>query len=236
MVIHIQFRSASERIDNIFANRKHKGVYVMTKTHTGYALLACAALFGMSLSNTASAADTAKLVESCFSCHGKEGASTEADVPSIASFSEKYLGDTLIKYQKKERPCIETEIRSGSKKGSKTDMCKIAKDLSEKDIEQIAEYFSGQTFVRTPQQFDADLAKKGRALHKNKCDTCHGESGTLPGDNAGILGGQKMAYLREQLKLFKEGKRPMSKKMKPKLESLSDADIEAVIQYYGSIQ
>ena len=208
----------------------------MTKTHTGYALLACAALFGMSLSNTASAADVAKLVETCFSCHGKDGASTETDVPSIASYSDKYLGDTLDKYQKKERPCVETEIRSGSNKGSKTDMCKIAKDLSEKDIEQIAEYFAGQTFVRTPQKFDAELAKKGKAIHKNKCENCHGESGTLPGDHAGILGGQKVDYLREQIKLFKEGKRPMSKKMKPKLEALSDEEIEAVINYYGSIQ
>lgn len=208
----------------------------MTKTHTGYVLLACAALIGLSLTNAVSAADAVKLSEPCFSCHGKNGASAEADIPGIASFSDQYLASTLKKYRKNERPCAETEYRSGSKKGSKTDMCKIAKDLSDEDIQQIAEYFADQTFIRTPQKFDADLAKKGRAIHKNKCDTCHGESGTLPGDHAGILGGQKMAYLRDQLKLFKEGKRPMSKKMKPKLETLSDAEIEAVINYYGSIQ
>ncbi len=208
----------------------------MSNTHAGYLSLASATLFGLLFAVSASAADVNKLVEPCFSCHGKEGSSTEADVPSIASFSDQYMSNTLNNYRNKVRPCIETEYRSNGKKGQKTSMCAIAKDLSESDIQQIAEYFAAQTFVRTPQKFDAELAKKGKGVHKLRCDSCHGEGGTLPGDNAGILGGQKMAYLREQIKLFKEGKRPMAKKMKPKLEALSDADIEAVINYYGSIQ
>jgi sulfide dehydrogenase cytochrome subunit len=45
-----------------------------------------------------------------------------------------------------------------------------------------------------------------------------------------------MAYLRQQIKFFKEGKRPINKKMKPKLEALDDSEIEAVINYYGSLQ
>ncbi len=208
----------------------------MSNTHAGYLSLASAALFGLLFAASAAAADVAKLVEPCFSCHGKEGNSTEADVPSIAGFSDKYMGDTLNNYRNKIRPCIETEYRSNGKKGQKTSMCAIAKELSDNDVQQVAEYFSAQTFVRTPQKFDAELAKKGKGVHKLRCDSCHGEGGTLPGDHAGILGGQKMAYLRDQIKLFKEGKRPMIKKMKPKLEALSDADIEAVINYYGSIQ
>lgn len=208
----------------------------MSNTHAGYISLASAALFGLLFTASAAAADVVKLVEPCFSCHGKEGNSTEADVPSIASFSDKYMGDTLTNYRNKVRPCIETEYRANGKKGQKTSMCAIAKELSEKDVEQIAEYFAAQTFVRTQQKFDAELAKKGKGVHKLRCDSCHGEAGTLPGDHAGILGGQKMAYLRAQIKLFKEGKRPMVKKMKPKLEALTDTDIEAVINYYGSIQ
>ncbi|MDD5057405.1 MAG: c-type cytochrome [Sideroxydans sp.] len=194
------------------------------------------ALFGLSLSTSASAADVTKLVEPCFACHGKEGVSTEANIPSIASYSEDYISSTMKKFQKKIRPCIETEIRSGSKKGTKTDMCKIAAGLSESDIGQIGEYFVAQTFVRTPQVFDAELANKGKSIHKRKCDTCHTESGTVSSDHAGILGGQKMAYLRAQIKSFKDGTRPMSAKMKPKLESLDDNEIEAVINYYGSVQ
>ena len=45
-----------------------------------------------------------------------------------------------------------------------------------------------------------------------------------------------MVYLEEQTKFFLEGKRPMAKKMKPKLEELDKAGIEAVIHYYGSFK
>jgi cytochrome subunit of sulfide dehydrogenase len=209
---------------------------VMAKERNGYILLACSALAGLFLSTAGFAADIIKLVEPCISCHGKDGNSTEKDVPSIASYSEEYLARTLKRYQNKERPCVETEIRSGNRKGTKTDMCKIAAQLSEDEIAQLGEFFVGQTFFRTPQAADVEMAKKGKAVHNKSCYTCHGESGSLPGDHAGILAGQKMAYLKQQIKFFKEGKRPMSKKMKPKLEALDDSEIEAVINYYGSIQ
>jgi sulfide dehydrogenase cytochrome subunit len=208
----------------------------MKKNHNGCLALACSALLGWSLSSAAFAVDATPLVEPCFSCHGKNGNSDDPDIPNIASYSEDYLTKTLEKFQNKERPCIETEIRSGSKKGTKTDMCKIAAGLSEDDITQIGEFFAEQTFMRTPQTFDAALAKQGKKIHNKRCYTCHAESGSVPSDHAGILAGQKMSYLRQQIKFFKEGKRPINKKMRPKLEALDDGEIEAVIQFYGSIK
>jgi sulfide dehydrogenase cytochrome subunit len=208
----------------------------MNSSKVVFNLVVSAALLGISLSTTASAAESAKVAESCFACHGKDGVSTEAKIPSIASYSEEYLVNSLKKYQKKERPCVEVEYPSGNKKGNKTDMCKIAAGLSAAELTQLGEFFSEQTFVRAPQTFDAELAKQGKAVHSTKCYTCHSEGGSVPSDHAGILAGQKMAYIRQQIKFFKEGKRPMSKKMQPKLESLDDAQIEAVIQYYGSQQ
>jgi sulfide dehydrogenase cytochrome subunit len=199
-------------------------------------LVASAALTGMSLSQAVSAAEPAKVAENCFACHGKDGVSTEAKIPSIASYSEEYLVNSLKKYQKKERPCVEVEYPSGSKKGTKSDMCKVAAGLSAADLTQVGEFFAEQTFVRAPQVFDAELAKQGKAVHSTKCYTCHSEGGSVPSDHAGILAGQKIAYLRQQIKFFKEGKRPMSPKMKPKLESLDDAQIEAVLNFYASQQ
>ncbi len=143
---------------------------------------------------------------------------------------------TLVRYQKKERPCVESEIQSGSKKGNKSDMCKSVKDLSESDIKQIAEFFVGQTFVRGAQPFDAALAKKGRSIHKKRCENCHTEEGSLSSDHGGILAGQKTAYLRQQLGFFKDGKRPIPKKMAPKLEPLESADFEALLNFYASLQ
>lgn len=207
----------------------------MKKARTGYATLACSALFYLLLPGAVSAADVDKLIEPCTSCHGADGVSTEADVPSIASYSEEYLKLSLIKFQKKERPCTETEFRSGSNKGRKTDMCESVKDLSESDMQQIAGYYAGKVFVRTPQPFEAALAEKGKDIHTSKCDTCHSLNGTLAEDDVGILGGQKIHYLANTLKHFKEGKRKLPKGMKQKIEALDDTQIEALIHFYGSV-
>lgn len=208
----------------------------MNRKNVGYTLLAASALLGLAAVTSAAAADVGKLTETCISCHGKGGANTEAVIPNIGSYSAEYMSGTLKLYKNKERPCPETKIPSGAKKGSKSDMCQAVKDLSDADIKQIVEYFTEQKFVRTPQKFDAALAKKGREHHEKLCEKCHSEGGSVSSDDAGILAGQKMAYLEEQFKFFSEGKRPISKKMKPKMEQLDKAGIDAIINYYGSFK
>ncbi len=209
---------------------------IMLKINTGPALLVCVVLYGISFSNPASAEDVAKLVESCFACHGKGGVSSEAEVPSIAGYSEDYFVYSLELYQKKERPCIEAEYHAGSMKGQRTSMCEIVKGMSERQIEQMSEYFSNREFVRSRQTYDVELAKKGEEIHISKCDECHSKAGSSPSDNAGFLGGQKMDYLREQIKFVRDGKRFTSKKMRLRLEALGDEEMEAVVHYYGSIR
>ena len=59
-----------------------------------------------------------------------------------------------------------------------------------------------------------------------------------------VLDAINAAYKRESIhetvarpyKEFKTGKRPMAKKMKPKMEKLEPADIDALINYYGSFK
>lgn len=206
---------------------------------TGYAVLAGAALFGLSIATTASAADAPKAAETCVGCHGEAGANVELDVPNIGGYSTDYTSSALLNFKNKARPCTDTEVRSGSQKGTKTNMCQIASKLSDSDINQLAEYYTEQTFVRKPQAFDAELAKKGKPLFVGRCQDCHGDNGTLQADNAGILGGQKMAYLTKQLKDFKGGKRPYTekqKRMKQKLDAATDDELKAIVNYLGSIQ
>jgi len=203
---------------------------------TRFALWAVAGLLSLSLATGAWAADVNKLAESCANCHGKDGASTESDVPIIGGYSAVVLGDNLVAYKKKQRPCPETKYRSGDKKGQKTDMCQVAKDLSDADIKQVAQHFAGKKFVRPVQKFDPALAAKGKEIHERNCEKCHSEGGSLASDDAGMMAGQWMPYLKEQFKDYKAGKRPMVEKMKPKMEKLSQADIDALINYYGSFK
>jgi sulfide dehydrogenase cytochrome subunit len=197
-----------------------------------------ALLLGIALitSSSAGAADAAKLAEGCANCHGKDGVSTESDVPTIAGFSAEYVDESLLHYKKKERHCPEAKYHSGEKKGQKTDMCNIAKDLSDADIKQLAQYFAGKKFVRAQQNFDPALAKKGQEIHDRSCEKCHSENGTVAKDDSGILAGQWMPYLQEALADFKAGKRPIDKKMKPKIEKLEKADFDALVNYYGSFK
>ena len=208
----------------------------MKRKATVYILLAGAGLFGLSLATGAQAADVNKLVETCAECHGKDGASKDSEIPIIGGMSSTYVHDSLVAYQNKERPCPETKYREGPKKGQKTDMCKVAKELSEADVKEVAKYFAGKKFVRANQKFDAALAAKGKEYHSDHCEKCHTEGGSVADDDSGILAGQWMPYLKETFKEYESGKRPMPKKMKPKFEKLDKAKMEALINYYGSFK
>jgi sulfide dehydrogenase cytochrome subunit len=182
------------------------------------------------------AADVAKLVEPCAGCHGKDGASTEPEIPIIGGYSAGYINDTMVAFRDKERPCEETKIPAGPKKGESTDMCTIAKNLSEADTELVAEYFASKPFVRAKQEFDPEKANAGKKLQSTKCKKCHDEGGSLPDDDAGILAGQWTPYIRKQFKDYTSGARLMTKKMKKKFDELTDEEKENLIHFFASFQ
>jgi cytochrome subunit of sulfide dehydrogenase len=192
----------------------------MMKKHNRYVMLACGALLGLAFATGAWAGDLNKLIEPCTECHGKAGAGVE-EMPNIGGFSSAYMRTTLTQYKNKQRPCII--------------MCEIVKDLSSDDINQIADYFSAQKFVRTEQKFDAELAKKGKAVHDKHCEMCHSDGGTKP-TISGILAGQKMPYLEEQFKFISEGKRHMPDMMMTNFRQLDKSNYGELINYYASFK
>ena len=209
----------------------------MTKKKvTKLALITCTALFGFILATSVSTADVAKLVEDCDSCHGKDGASTEPEIPIIGGISALVLDDTMIAYKEEDRPCPETEFPTGAKKGQKTTMCKLATELSEDEIRQLGQHYSSKPFVRAKQKYDPALAAKGKPVHDDLCEKCHEEAGSIADNDAGILAGQWMPYMRLAFEGYSSGDRPMTKKMKKKYKKLKDGDIEALIHYYASFQ
>jgi sulfide dehydrogenase cytochrome subunit len=181
-------------------------------------------------------ADIQTLVKECEDCHGKGGVSQEDDVPTIAGISSPVHGDYLLAYQEKTRPCRKSKFRQGDTSRPETDMCAIAAKLSAADIEALANHFAEQPFVAAKQAFDAQKAAAGKALHARDCAKCHANGGRDPADDASILGGQHLKYLQQAFADFKSGDREQSKKMAEKWAKWSDADIEAVIHYYASLQ
>jgi len=193
-------------------------------------------LFSLVFALNATAADVVELVKGCSHCHGENGASTDPDVPIIGGFSAPAINDAMIAYKEEERPCPETEYRSGDKKGQKTTMCEVAGDLDDNEIDEVAKYYAGKPFVRAKQKSDPALAEKGKKVQDELCSKCHSEGGSLASDDAGILAGQWTPYLRQAFKDFSSGDRPMTKKMEKKYKKLEDDDIEALLHYFASFQ
>jgi len=66
------------------------------------------------------------------------------------------------------------------------------------------------------------------------CAACHGANGLSVMPDAPNLAGQPRAYLVEQLKAFRGGRRP-SETMGLMAKNLSDADIQALADWYSGI-
>ena len=172
----------------------------------------------------------------CADCHGKDGASTESDVPIIGGQSAQYLSDALDDYREQKRPCPESKYRSGDKRRPATTMCRVAGDLAPRDAAEVTRTLSDKPFVRARQPFDAAKAAIGKKVHELRCEKCHADGGSSKADDSGILAGQWLKYLEQAFKEVSEGSRPVPKKMKPKFDELSPADREALLQYYASFQ
>jgi sulfide dehydrogenase cytochrome subunit len=196
---------------------------------------AAAGLFALGFYST-SVADVEAMMADCNGCHGDDGVSQWTDVPSIGGFPEFVHVDALYVYQDEARPCAESEYRQGDTSKPATTMCAIAAELSEDDIDAIAAAYAELPYVKATQDFDADLAAAGQALHEEHCDRCHSDAGTNPDDEAGMLGGQMMGYLATTMAQYQAGEREMPKKMKEKFDLLSGDDVTALVNYYGSIQ
>ncbi len=182
------------------------------------------------------AADLDALMEDCNGCHGDNGVSQWSDVPTIAGLAELVHVDALYIYQDEARPCAESEYRQGDTSRAATTMCAIAAELSEDQIDELAAAYAELPYVAATQDFDAGLAAAGEAVHNKLCDRCHTDAGMNPDDEAGMLGGQQMGYLRTSFEQYNDGSREQPKKMKEKMDELSADDVEALIHYYGSQQ
>jgi cytochrome subunit of sulfide dehydrogenase len=191
-------------------------------------------LLGLLTAGSVLAATLESHLKTCSYCHGKDGASTESDVPIIGGYSVEFLVNNLKAYRNHDRDCPETKFRSGPDKGKKSSMCEIVKNLKDGDIQQIATYLSKKKFVHAKQKFDPVLAAKGKDIHDMYCEKCHSEGATQAKDDAGMMAGQWIPYLHQAITEFQEGKRPIPKKMKAKLEEITPDDINALIQFYGS--
>ncbi len=189
------------------------------------AIVACGlALTGSAVAGGASAE---ALGYTCAGCHGTNGVSSGPASPTLAGMSRAVMIETMKGF------------RSGDINA--TIMGRIAKGYTDEEIEKIADFFAAQDYVAATQTTDAALVAKGAKLHDKYCEKCHSEGGDAAiakEDEVGALKGQWKPYLHYSLNDFINGKRPMPKKMKKKLEKMhkaeGEAGIKALLDFYAA--
>jgi cytochrome c553 len=115
-------------------------------------------------------------------------------------------------------------------------MVGLADELSERDADDLAEYYAG---LPPPRATEMARSEAGRALaDRLQCSDCHGAA--LRGTDAGAprLAGQKAKYTAWSLALMRSGARPHGSAAKPDplLAGLSNAEIELLAAYLAALR
>lgn len=199
---------------------------------TGHMLL----IIGMLFAHGAHAQSIEPQTVTCNGCHGDQGVSQWTDMPTIAGIDEFTHSNALYEFRDEARPCSETEFRQGDISRAPTTMCAVVAGLSDEQIEALAAHYAALPFASADQPFDTPLVETGKSVHDKLCARCHSDGGTNPEDEASILGGQQMGYLRRTFEEYAAGEREQLDKMKEAMDALSEQEIEALLQYYASQQ
>jgi cytochrome c553 len=115
-------------------------------------------------------------------------------------------------------------------------MVSLAQELSEQDVNDLAEYYAALLPPRAPESSASDT---GRALAERlRCADCHGPA--LQGTNTGAprLAGQKARYTAWSLQLMRSGSRSHGTAAKPDplFANLSNAEIESMAAHLASLR
>ncbi len=181
------------------------------------ALLAC---LGLSTLPALAADPIEALARTCNNCHGVNGVSAGQSMPSIGGQSEAYLKQVMMQWKSGER--------------ASATMTRLIKGYSDEQIAGLAKYFAAKPWVPVAQKVSANALKTGKEVTE-RCETCHGETGSKPDDElTPKLHGQWAQYMElEMLKYRDDGFQMAHKKMKNTARKLDEAGVATAAQYYA---
>jgi cytochrome c553 len=165
----------------------------------------------------------------CSNCHGVTGNSISPNMPNLAGQQKTYIVAQLRGFREKSR-----QDPAGFEY-----MWGISHHLTDRQIDELATYFSSQTPIEEPIEGSPARIEAGRGIFAGgvqatgvpACHTCHGpEAGGS--DAYPRLRGQHEDYIVKQLTVFQRtNQRPEGAVMKVVAHSLSAKDIRDVAAY-----
>ena len=165
----------------------------------------------------------AERLQACAACHGADGNSLTAGVPSIAAQPRIYLENALV-------------LTREGLRGNAV-MQALMKGLSDREIIAIATHFSALPARSSPGTADQALLQKGRVLAGNlRCGVCH-----LPHyrgrEQMPRLAGQREEVLNDKMIAFRDKPPPGTDTiMSASLYGVSDADIKAMGHFLAHLR
>jgi cytochrome c553 len=155
-------------------------------------------------------------------CHGVRGVPVNPAFPVISGEQEGYLYLELRDYKLGNR--------------ANATMRAVAATLQRQDMLDLAAWFAAQPWpdLRQPRP-PADIAHRAEtAANSAVCSSCHLE-GYVGNSAVPRLAGQEVAYLRDTMVAFRDGKRANNPWMVALLKTYNDADIDALARYLAGM-
>lgn len=156
-----------------------------------------------------------RLSANCGGCHGLKGHTLNAETPALAGQDPQYLLAALKAY------------RNGSR--THAEMRQMLAAVKESDLVHIAAFYAVQTPAAEP--IKAALTATEWA---ERCDRCHGPAAAPANMVVPYIEAQPRSYLARVLRAYRDGHRHQSA-MHAMGMPLTDADIEAIAEYYAAL-
>ena len=186
-------------------------------------ILACLIVFDPAGVHAADLAAGKEKAELCSACHGDNGISQTANIPSLAAQPDAFIQWQLVYF------------RSGTRKNEQ--MQPIVEQLSNDDIRNLAAWFASLPPSPKKSDDDPDLSAKGaQAAVGRRCASCHTDS--YAGTKAvARVAGQREEYLVKALHDYKSGVRAggAMAAMADVAYPLSEEEIEALAHYLAHL-
>jgi cytochrome c553 len=185
----------------------------------------CVAVALAVLAGSAAGAETVKeRTAVCFSCHGENGHSETANIPSLGGQQQAYVLVQLFMFREKLRVF--------------EPMNEVAKPLTDDDLRVFSEFIAALPKPPAPAgAVDEARMRQAQALvQKNHCDSCHNPdfSGR---DNIPRIADQREDYLVKTLTEYKTNTRHgYDATMAEVLNPVSDAEIADLAYYIAHVR
>lgn len=160
-------------------------------------------------------------LETCFVCHGENGASAKPEFPILAGQHYYYLYVQL------------KDFKAGRRESE--EMRPLVEELSRDEMRALAKFFSEQRWPNTGYRGDPELGRKGAlAAGAGQCVQCH--RGGYEGDSrVPRLAGQHVRYLEKTMLDFKSKARHNSPAKSSLMDSYDADEIAGMAEFLADM-